>query len=69
MTRMGRKKRRALRRIGVGLRREDPLLASMLSEDNDVPIRGHHPEDGEVRRRRAGDASGRRSPYTPFIMF
>jgi hypothetical protein len=69
MMRMGHKKRRALRQIGVELRREDPLLASMLSEDNDVPIRGHHPEDGKLRRRRAGDASGCRSPYTPFIMF
>lgn len=69
MMRIGRTKRRTLRRIGVELRREDPLLASMLTEDNDVPIGGHHPENGMARRRRAEDASRRRFPYTPFIMF
>ena len=67
--RMGPMKRRALRRIGVELRREDPLLASMLSEDDGVSTGGHHPGKDMARRRRAGDASRRRASYTPFVMF
>ena len=67
--RIGRTKRRALRRIGVELRREAPLLASMLTEDNDVPTGEHHPENGKALRRRAEDTSRRGSPYIPFIMF
>jgi hypothetical protein len=66
---MGPAKRRALRRIGVELRREDPLLASILTEDKDAPIGGHHPENGMARRRRAEDASQPRCQYTPFVMF
>jgi len=66
--RMGPMKRRALRRIGVELRREDPLLASMLSEDDDVSSGGHHPGK-DMARRRAEDVSRRRASYTPFVMF
>jgi len=65
--RMMRKDRRALRRIGRELRREDPLLASMLGED-DKPG-GHHPEIGKARRQRVDAAVRRRSSYTPLIMF
>jgi hypothetical protein len=66
--RMGRTERRALRRIGEELRREDPLLTSMLSEINDVPTGGQHPENGKARRRQAENVA-RRGPYIPFIMF
>ncbi len=66
---MGPMKRRALRRIGAELRREDPLLASMLSEDDAVSTGGHHPGKDMARRRRAEDASRRRASYTPFVMF
>jgi hypothetical protein len=59
--------RRALRRIGTELRREDPLLAAMLSENSDVPAPEKHPENGRARRRQAADQHG--SPYVPFVMF
>jgi hypothetical protein len=68
MMRMGRVDRRALRRIGAELRREDPLLAAMLSEDNELPAWGQHPENGKARRRQAENAA-HRAPYVPFIMF
>jgi hypothetical protein len=67
--RMGWASRRALRRIGAELRREDPLLAAMLSENDKVPSEGQHPENGKARRRQAGDAALLRSRYTPFVMF
>lgn len=65
--RMGRKDRRSLRQIGEELRREDPLLASMLGEDEERG--GHHPEIGKARHQRIDTAVQRRSSYTPFIMF
>ncbi len=61
--------RRALRRIGTELRREDPLLAAMLSENSDVPAPEQHPENGRARRRQAQKADRRDSPYVPFVMF
>ena len=64
-----RAERRALRRIGAELRREDPLLAAMLSADDEVPARGQHPENGKARRRQAENAARHRAPYVPFIMF
>ena len=61
--------RRALRRIGTGLRREDPLLAAMLSENSDMPALEQHPENGRARRRQAQKADRRGTPYVPFVMF
>ncbi len=61
--------RRALRRIGTELRREDPLLAAMLSENSDVPAPEQHPENGRARRRQARKAGQHGSPYVPFVMF
>jgi hypothetical protein len=61
--------RRALRRIGAELRREDPLLAAMLSENDEAPSEGQHPENGKARRRQAEDAARLRSRYSPFVMF
>jgi hypothetical protein len=61
--------RRALRRIGTELRREDPLLAAMLSENSDVPAPEQHPENGRARRRQARKADRHGSPYVPFVMF
>lgn len=69
MMRVSRKDRRALRRIGAGLRREDPLIAAMLSENSDVPAPEQHPENGRARRRQAQKADRRGSPYVPFVMF
>jgi hypothetical protein len=69
MMRMGWTGRRALRRIGADLRREDPLLAAMLTEDNEVPTWGQHPENGRARRRQAENAARRRAPHVPFTMF
>jgi hypothetical protein len=69
MVRIGRKDRRALRRIGTELRREDPLLAAMLSESSDVHPGGQHPENGKARRRQDENAARRRSSHIPFIMF
>lgn len=66
---MGPATRRALRRISMDLRREGPLIASILTEDKDAPIGGHHPENGMARRRRTEDALRPRFPYTPFVMF
>jgi hypothetical protein len=65
--RLGRGNRRALRHISEELRREDPLLASMLSavsQSHDDEPGGRHPENGERRR-----PAGRPATYTPFIMF
>jgi len=62
-------RRRALRRIGAELHRDDPLLASMLSDNSEVPTGGHHPENGEARRRRAENDARRDAPYFPFVMF
>jgi len=67
--RKGQKYRRALRRIGVELGRDDPMLASMLTDNNDVPTEGQHPEHGKARRRRAENDARRDSPYVPFVMF
>jgi hypothetical protein len=61
--------RRALRRIGTELRREDPLLAATLSENSDVPALEQHPENGRARRRQARKADRRGTPYVPFVMF
>jgi hypothetical protein len=61
--------RRALRWIGTELRREDPLLAAMLSENSDVAAPERHPENGRARRRQAQKADRRGSPYVPFVMF
>lgn len=61
--------RRALRRTGTELRREDPLLAVMLSEDSDVPAPEQHPENGRARHRQARKADQRGTPYVPFVMF
>jgi hypothetical protein len=66
---LARMNRRALRRIGAELRRDDPLLASMLTEDNDVSTGGQHPENGKMRRRQAKNDARRCSPYVPFVMF
>jgi hypothetical protein len=66
---MRRAKRHALRRIGMQIRREDPLLAAMLTDDNDAPTEGRHRGYGKARRRQAGDAAQRRFSDTPFIMF
>lgn len=67
--RVRRKDRRALRRIGTGLRREDLLLAAMLSENGDMPALEQHPENGRARRRQAQKADRRGTPYVPFVMF
>jgi hypothetical protein len=67
--RVRRKDRRALRRIGTGLRREDRLLAAMLSENSDTPAPEQHPENGRARRRQAQKADRRGTPYVPFVMF
>ena len=67
--RVKRKDRRALRRIGTGLRREDPLLAAMLSENSDMPALEQHPENGRARRRQAQKADRRGTPYVPFVIF
>lgn len=64
-----RKNWRALRRIGAELRREDPLLAAMLSGNSDVPAPEQHPENGRARRRQARKAGRRGAPYVPFVMF
>jgi len=69
MLRVRRKDRRALRRIGTWLRREDLLLAAMLSENSDVPAPEQHPENGRARRRQAQKADRRGTPYVPFVMF
>jgi hypothetical protein len=61
--------RRALHRIGTELRREDPLLAAMLSENSDAPAPEQHPENGRARRRQARKADRRGTPYVPFVMF
>lgn len=61
--------RRTLRRIGAELRREDPLLAAMLSEDSDVPTPEQHPENSRARRRQARKAGQPGTPYVPFVMF
>jgi hypothetical protein len=61
--------RRALRGIGTEIRREDPLLAAMLSENSDVPAPEQHPENGRARRRQARKADRRGTPYVPFVMF
>jgi len=67
--RIGRMNRRTLRRIGTKLRREDPLLAAMLSENSELPAGEQHPENGRTRRRQAGKAARRDAPYVPFVMF
>lgn len=61
--------RRALRRIDAELRREDPLLASMLTENDDGTTGGQHPENGKARRRQAENAARPRGSYFPFVMF
>ena len=69
MVRVSRKDRRALRRIGAGLRREDLLLAVTLSGNSDMPALEQHPENGRARRRQAQAADRRGTPYVPFVMF
>jgi hypothetical protein len=67
MMRMGRKNRHLLRQIGEELRRENPLLAAMLSDSAEPAAKEAHPENSDARNR-AAECSARR-PYTPFIMF
>jgi hypothetical protein len=69
MMRVRRRDRRALRRIGTELRREDLLLAAMLSENSDMPALEQHPEHGRARRRQAQKADRPGTPYVPFVMF
>jgi hypothetical protein len=69
MMRMGRKNRRNLRQIGQELRRENPLLAAMLSDSEDPAAKEPHPENGSARNRAAANSARRDAPYTPFIMF
>ena len=64
-----RKDWRALRRIDAELRREDPLLAAVLSEDSGAPAPEQHPENGRARRRQARKADQRGTPYVPFVSF
>jgi hypothetical protein len=67
MMRTGRKDRRAIRQISKELRREDPLLASMLSavsEEHDTEPGGRHPENAKRHRR-----AERPATYMPFVMF
>jgi hypothetical protein len=65
--RLGWKNRHLLRQIGEELRRENPLLAAMLSDSDEPAAREPHRENSDARNR-AAERSTRR-PYTPFIMF
>jgi hypothetical protein len=67
--RMGRKNRRLLRQIGQDLRRENPLLAAMLSGSDEPAAKEPHPENGNARNRAAANSARRNAPYTPFTMF
>jgi len=67
--RTGRKNRRLLRRIGEQLRRENPLLAAMLSDSDEHAGQEPHPENSNARNRAAANSARRSASYTPFIMF
>jgi hypothetical protein len=69
MMRMGRKNRHLLRHIGEELRRENPLLAAMLSDSDEPAGREPHAENSNARNRAAANSARRRASYTPFIMF
>jgi hypothetical protein len=67
--RMGRKNRHPLRQIGEDLRRENPLLAAMLSDSDEPAGKEPHPENSDARNRAAAHSARDRTSYTPFIMF
>lgn len=55
---------RALGRLAKELKRQDPLLAAMLSEEGEPT--GAHPENGKTRNRKAERRARPHSTYTPF---
>jgi hypothetical protein len=67
--RLGRKNRHPLRQIGRELRRENPLLAAMLSDSDEPAGKEPHPENSDARNRAAAHSARGRASYTPFIMF
>jgi hypothetical protein len=69
MMRIGRKNRHHLRQLGEELRREDPLLAAMLSDSDEPAAKEPHPENSNAPNRAVAHSARRRAPYTPFIMF
>ena len=67
--RMGRKNRHLLRDIGEQLRRENPLLAAMLTDGDEPAGQEPHPEHSDARNRAAAKPARPHATYTPFIMF
>jgi hypothetical protein len=58
---------RILCRLARELRRQDPLLAAMLSEEQEPP--GAHPENGKARNRKAERRARPHGTHSPFLMF